>query len=81
MSIQQIQETKKEFIKIRMQIQLMPTLTVDLPIDISKKDLKIAIAVQLYREGKLTLKQAADLADFCIEDFMKILSEKCNKLG
>ena len=59
-----------------MQIQLMPTLTVDIPIDISQKDLKIAIAVQLYREGKLTLKQAADLADFCVEDFMKILSEK-----
>ncbi len=32
--------------------------------------------MQLYREGKLTLKQAADLADFCVEDFMKILSEK-----
>ncbi len=48
----------------------------NIPIDISQKDLKIALAVQLYREGRLTLKQAADLADFCVEDFMKILSEK-----
>ena len=54
----------------------MPTLTVDVPVDISQRDLRIALAVQLYRDGKLTLKQAAELADFCIEDFMKILSEK-----
>jgi len=54
----------------------MPTLTVDVPVDISQRDLRIALAVQLYRDGKLTLKQAAELADFCVEDFMKILSEK-----
>lgn len=54
----------------------MPTLTVDVPVDVSQRDLKIALAVQLYRDGKLTLKQAAELADFCVEDFMKILSEK-----
>jgi len=49
---------------------------VDVPVDISQRDLRIALAVQLYRDGKLTLKQAAELADFCVEDFMKILSEK-----
>ncbi len=54
----------------------MPTLTVDVPVDISQREVRIALAVQLYRDGKLTLKQAAELADFCIEDFMKILSEK-----
>jgi len=54
----------------------MPTLTVDVPVDISQRDLRIALAVQLYRDGKLTLKQAAELADFCVEDSMKILSEK-----
>ena len=54
----------------------MPTLTVDVPVDISQRDLRIALAVQLYRDGKLTLKQAAELADFCVEDFMKILNEK-----
>ena len=54
----------------------MPTLTVNVPVDISQRDLRIAPAVQLYRDGKLTLKQAAELADFCVEDFMKILSEK-----
>ena len=50
----------------------MPTLTVD----ISQRDLRIALSVQLYRDRKLTLKQAAELADFCVEDFMKILNEK-----
>ena len=54
----------------------MPTLTVDVPVDISQRDLRIALSVQLYRDGKLTLKQAAELADFCVEDFMKILNEK-----
>ncbi len=34
------------------------------------------MAVQLYRDEKLTLKQASDLADLCLEDFMKFLSEK-----
>ncbi len=28
------------------------------------------------RDEKLTLKQASDLADLCLEDFMKVLSEK-----
>jgi len=54
----------------------MPTFTINVPFGISEKDVRIASAVQLYRDGKLTLKQAAELADFCVEDFMKILSEK-----
>ncbi len=41
-----------------------------------ERDAKIAIAVQLLRDEKLTLKQALDLADLCLEDFMKVLSEK-----
>ncbi len=36
----------------------------------------MAIAVQLYRDEKLTLKEASDLVDLCLEDFMKVLSEK-----
>jgi len=43
---------------------------------ILERDAKIAMAVQLYRDEKLTLKQASDLADLCLEDFMKFLSEK-----
>jgi predicted HTH domain antitoxin len=32
------------------------------------------LAVELYRVGRLTLKQASDIAGFCVEDFMRILS-------
>ena len=46
------------------------------PEELSKEEVAIALAVELYREGKLTLKQASDLADFCVEDFMKILGER-----
>ncbi len=49
---------------------------IEIPDEISERDVRIAIAVQLYRDGRLTLKQASDLADLCVEDFMKVLSEK-----
>lgn len=51
-------------------------IQIEVPQEITERDVKIAIAVELYREGKLTLKQASDLAELCVEDFMKILSEK-----
>jgi len=54
----------------------MPKVVIEVPDELPGKDVIIATAVQLYREGKLTLKQASDLADLCLEDFMKVLSEK-----
>ncbi len=54
----------------------MPKVVIEVPEELLERDVKIAIAVQLYREGKLTLKQASDLADLCLEDFMKVLSER-----
>jgi predicted HTH domain antitoxin len=51
-------------------------LKVRVPKELRGEEVAIALAVELYREGKLTLKQASDLADFCVEDFMKILSER-----
>lgn len=36
----------------------------------------ILLAVELYREARLTLKQAAELAGLCVEDFMKELSRR-----
>jgi len=54
----------------------MPKVVIEVPDELPEKDVIIATAVQLYREGKLTLKQASDLADLCLEDFMKVLSEK-----
>ena len=34
------------------------------------------VAIELYREGKVTLKQAAELAYLCVEDFIKKLSRR-----
>jgi predicted HTH domain antitoxin len=51
-------------------------IQIEVPQELTERDVKIAIAVELYREGKLTLKQASELAGLCLEDFMKILSEK-----
>lgn len=47
---------------------------ITVPKELRKEEIVIALAVELYREGKLTLKQASDLAGFCVEDFMRILS-------
>jgi len=51
-------------------------IQIEVPQELTERDVKIAIAVELYREGKLTLKQASELAGLCLEDFMKVLSEK-----
>jgi len=49
---------------------------ISVPKEFRKEEVVIALAVELYREGKLTLKQASDLAGFCVEDFMRILSDR-----
>lgn len=51
-------------------------IKVRVPEELRKEEVAMALAVELYREGKLTLKQASDLTGFCLEDFMRILSEK-----
>jgi len=54
----------------------MPKVVIEVPDELPERDIRIAVAVELYRERKLTLKQASDLADLCLEDFMKVLSDK-----
>ena len=39
-----------------------------------KSEILNSIAVDFYSKGKLTLKQAADLAGLCKTDFIKVLS-------
>ena len=41
-----------------------------------KLRLDLMVAIELYREEKVTLKQAAELADLCVEDFIKELSRR-----
>ena len=66
----------RRFINDRISVKTMPEVVIEVPDELPEREVKIAVAVQFYREGKLTLKQASDLAGLCLEDFMKILSEK-----
>jgi len=45
-------------------------------IGIDEYEARLLLAVELYREARLTLKQAAELADLYVEDFMKELSRR-----
>ena len=45
-------------------------------IGIDEYEARLLLAVELYREGRLTLKQAAELAGLCVEDFMRELSRR-----
>ena len=51
-------------------------LKVRVPKELRKEEVAMALAIELYREERLTLKQASDLAGFCVEDFMRILSDR-----
>ena len=45
-------------------------------ISIDEYEARLLLAVELYREARLTLKQAAELAGLCVEDFMRELSRR-----
>ncbi len=46
----------------------------------SRKDLRISIASVLYKEGKISLGRASEIADVGLEDMKKILVGGGNKL-
>ena len=52
------------------------TFKVELPADVDKREILVTLAVILYKEGKLTLKQAADLAGLGVEDFLLELGKR-----
>ena len=45
-------------------------------IGIDEYEARLLLAIELYREGRLTLKQAAELAGLCVEDFMREISRR-----
>ncbi len=53
-------------------------LKINIPehIGIDEYEARLLLAVELYREARLTLKQVAELAGLCVEDFMKELSRR-----
>ena len=55
----------------------MKTLTINIPntADIDDKEARMSLASKLYERGKLTLRQAADLAGYSKETFMELLAD------
>ena len=48
----------------------MKTLTINLPEEFEKKEVLLSIAGQLYQQGALTAKQAADLAGVTMNELI-----------
>ena len=55
---------------------MVKVVSVEVPEALDEWDVRVASAVELYRVGKVTLKQAAEIAGVCVEDFMKLLSRR-----
>ncbi|RLL89284.1 hypothetical protein CN13_06290 [Petrotoga sp. HKA.pet.4.5] len=53
----------------------MKTISINLPdfIDLNEKEIKLLIASKLYEEGKLSLGEAAQLAELSKRAFIEIL--------
>ncbi|RLL85290.1 UPF0175 family protein [Petrotoga sp. Shatin.DS.tank11.9.2.9.3] len=53
----------------------MKTISINLPdfIDLNEKEIKLLIASKLYEEGKLSLGEAAQLAELSKKAFIEIL--------
>lgn len=46
------------------------TISIKIPSDIPERKVKLIVAIELYSEGSITLKQAADLAEMTVWDFL-----------
>lgn len=55
----------------------MKTLTINIPdsLEIDSKEAKLLLASRLYEKGKLSLGQAAEMAELSKRAFMEILAE------
>lgn len=53
----------------------MKTISINLPdfIDLNEKEIKLLIATKLYEEGKLSIGEAAQLAELSKRAFIEIL--------
>jgi len=54
----------------------MGEITIKLPQDVNEQEAKLALAIELFRDGKLTVTQAAQLAGISPEEFTKIFLRK-----
>ena len=49
---------------------MIRTISLQVPSDISEKEVRLLVAGELYKGGKLTLKQAADLSNLSLWDLL-----------
>jgi len=54
----------------------MKVIRLKVPEDVSEVEVRLLVAVELYREGRLTLKRAADLAEMSVWDFLHELGKR-----
>ena len=50
-------------------------LTIDLPVDITLQEARFLLAAKLFEIGRLSLGQAAELADYSKSTFMELLGK------
>jgi predicted HTH domain antitoxin len=50
-------------------------LVVELPLSVSETDARVLLAVKLYETGKVTLGQAAKVAEFSKRAFIELLGQ------
>jgi predicted HTH domain antitoxin len=51
-------------------------ITIRVPMTLSEDEVRLSLAVKLFEEGKLSLGQAAELADFSLRAFIEILGRR-----
>jgi predicted HTH domain antitoxin len=54
-------------------MQNIVELQLDLPINLSKEEIQTFLAVKLFESGRVTLGQAAKIAEYSKETFIEIL--------
>ncbi len=62
--------------KSNFEFMAIKKLEVQLVGDIEEEEARIALATALYREGRITLKQAADTAKLTLWDFLYELGKR-----
>jgi predicted HTH domain antitoxin len=50
-------------------------LKLDMPLSLTENDVKLLLALKLFETGKLTLGQAAKLAEFSKQGFIDVLGQ------
>lgn len=58
-----------------LELQTMKKMILDLPQEVDEQEARLLLAIKLYETSKLSLGQAAKLADFSKATFMELLGK------